>query len=51
MNKTLICVDCGIPFTKSELSTAKKCEFCRDRDQCYCNRAIQNELEDDHEAA
>lgn len=40
--KTLICKDCGAPFTVGEFSLLTKCEHCLDRDQSYRERAEQD---------
>lgn len=43
--KTLVCPDCGASFKVGEFSLLKKCENCLDRDQCYRERGIQEEME------
>lgn len=48
MNKTLLCTDCGAPFTVGEFSLLMKCENCLDRDISYRERG---EREEQHDAS
>lgn len=47
--KTLVCKDCGVPFTVGEFSLLTKCEACLDRDQSYRERGIQEDQGGDDE--